>query len=198
MLLCKEVLTITNVQDAIELALAVFNLHRVIAAMLRLAPAMERRTALNVPLTRRWVRVQRFAWQQHSLPPLLLSAYSHSNACIITVCSSCQSIGISPLKQHGRKAACFHGDRYHALPVALLGLQGTVTVKSNCIVKVIDNFDAFKEFYHSTFDDIEVGDVLRLHLSISYCFCLAYCLWFSTISIAPAFISTARVRLLLF
>jgi hypothetical protein len=73
----------------------------------------------------------------------------------------------------GRRAACSHGDQYHALPVALLGLQGTVEVKSNCIVKIIDDFDAFKEFYHTTFDDIEVGDVLRLHLSIAYCFCLA-------------------------
>jgi hypothetical protein len=101
-------------------------------------------------------------------------------------------------KIDGRKAACFHGDQYQAFPIALLGLQGTVEVKSNCVVKVIDNFDAFKEFYHSAFDDIEVGDVLRLHLSIAYCFCLAHCLWFSTISTAPAVITTAGFRLLLF
>ncbi len=65
--LCKEVLNITKYEDAVKLALAVVNLHRILAALLRLAPASDRRVTLNVPMTRRWVCMQCYSCHKHTL-----------------------------------------------------------------------------------------------------------------------------------
>ncbi len=55
---CPEVYQVTTYDGAAKLALAMCNLHRVCAALLRHAPPRAQRVALNTPMRREWVSMQ--------------------------------------------------------------------------------------------------------------------------------------------